>query len=414
MSNLVVLDDKNWTGILRASQEGDVAEITRLLKDGASVETVDSNGWTPLMIASRHGQIGAIECLLAAGANVEASCGPVRTALVFACESNQDGAVERLLAAGADANAKGGLVRACAHGSLNIVKRLFAAGAVVTGQSGNSAIAFAIWGGSVDTLKCLVRAGADVNSVVNNGLTALMLSIKCNNVEAVKYLLHAGADSNATTEGGKTALMYACSHGNNIKAVRYLLHAGADINAATEGGMTALMYACSCGGSDFAMLLISAGANIMAVNNVGRAAHEFVDSYCGREVVQFMLRGLRKPIVMTANERKLMEACENDDSTVVAELLARNVDANVPSYLGGFTAFEISCTTPKADCVRAILAAGAVDLKTAKALRSQGMQIKLRDHGIWQNTFPLEAVEAWTHGKHTSAGKVMTKSAAKK
>ena len=55
-----------------AAQEGDVAEVKRLLKAGYQPNVFDDLGKTPLHYAAEHGHLQVIEALIASGADVNA------------------------------------------------------------------------------------------------------------------------------------------------------------------------------------------------------------------------------------------------------------------------------------------------------------------------------------------------------
>ena len=54
----------------------------------------------------------------------------------------------------------------------------------------------------------LLKAGADVNMVVNMGYTALMYAAQSGSHSCVKLLIQAGADVNITNIDGNTALFF--------------------------------------------------------------------------------------------------------------------------------------------------------------------------------------------------------------
>ena len=62
---------------------------------------------------------------------------------------------------------------------------------------------FATSKGSVEAVKALIEAGADVNAVNRDEKTALMFATSEGSVEAVKALIEAGADVNAVNRAGK-------------------------------------------------------------------------------------------------------------------------------------------------------------------------------------------------------------------
>ncbi|RYG40047.1 ankyrin repeat domain-containing protein, partial [archaeon] len=59
------------TALCVAAAAGDGPAVTRLLAEGANINTRDDRGNTPLHEASFHGQQGVVERLLSAGAHTD-------------------------------------------------------------------------------------------------------------------------------------------------------------------------------------------------------------------------------------------------------------------------------------------------------------------------------------------------------
>ncbi|ADG72481.1 Ankyrin [Brachyspira murdochii DSM 12563] len=78
---------------------------------------------------------------------------------------------------------------------------------------------------------------ADVNTVVYDGDTALILAVDNNNMEMVKLLLSYGADINYQGFRGITALFFDLEYDRkeNIEMVKLLIKNKADVNIAYNG-----------------------------------------------------------------------------------------------------------------------------------------------------------------------------------
>lgn len=81
--------------------------------------------------------------------------------------------------------------------------------------------------GNIKRIKELLKAGANINAVDNQGFTPLINAVSGEQTEAVKLLLNNGANVNAHTKHGMTALIGAVKDGN-IEMVRLLLTKNAD------------------------------------------------------------------------------------------------------------------------------------------------------------------------------------------
>ena len=104
----------------------------------------------------------------------------------------------------------------------------------VSEDFGWAPIYFAKTNGREEIQKMLKTAGlddeVDVETTVDDGCTALLISACNGHTEVARVLVQAGADvCAATVKGGRFALFYASMNGN-LPMVRYLLTNGANVN----------------------------------------------------------------------------------------------------------------------------------------------------------------------------------------
>ncbi len=98
-----VLDQCQWTPLMKAVQNGHFATARRLLEAGADPNAQDKGGYTPLLFAAAQGHEALIDLLLDYGAEIdhqEHSSG--WTALIWAAKAGQERSVRRLLERGAN------------------------------------------------------------------------------------------------------------------------------------------------------------------------------------------------------------------------------------------------------------------------------------------------------------------------
>ena len=93
----------------------------------------------------------------------------------------------------------------------------------------------AIWRGSIDEMRNLIAAGADVNAKDADGDPLLYTAVWTDNSEALKILIDAGADVNAKDADGDP-LLYTAVWREIPEVARLLIDAGADVNARDSDG----------------------------------------------------------------------------------------------------------------------------------------------------------------------------------
>ena len=267
----------NWkTALLLASENGHT-EVVRLLieKGGVDAHAVShSRRETALLLASENGHTEVVRLLIEAGADIKKAVNrDKKTALLLASENGHTEVIRLLIEAGADVNAKSGY-RIHSETALLFMARIRYRGM----ENAFDISPFPVrWWRSltretavsryIETMKFLIKQGADVNTQNRNGDTALILAVEGGNMTAIRLLIKKGADVNIQNEVGDTALILAVRRGN-MTAVRLLIKKGADVNIQNEVGDTALMSAVRYRNMTAVRLLIKKGAdvNIQAEN----------------------------------------------------------------------------------------------------------------------------------------------------
>ena len=291
--------------VLFAASEGRSEIVKALIDAGADVNVKNKKGQTALIVATREGRSEVVKILLAAGANVNAKQNRYQTAFMVAVIENRPKIAKMLLAAGANVGARDGrnmtpLMVAASEGHTEFVQMLLAAGADVNLKDGNgsqTALSWAAQNGHSEVVKILLAAGADIKAGFRNGgLTALAKAATKGRSEIIKILLAAGADVNAVGSKSRfmiTPLMYAAKAGH-LESVKVLIDAEVDVNAKDSWNATALTWSmsnCILKGENaqtresaaqisarcqdhfaIAQMLIHAGADVNARNNLGNTA----------------------------------------------------------------------------------------------------------------------------------------------
>ena len=173
----------------------------------------------------------------------------------------------------------------------------------------------------------LLDAGADPNTRIGYGKTALMTAAKAGAFELAHRLVERGADLDARNDNGGTALMFAAIPGD-LETMTLLVDHGADVNALAHFNWTALMVAASKGHGGGVRLLLRNGADPNVQDTYGwtplmRAVygnkHAAVAALLEDERLNLEARDER-------GATALHVAVERGRSALVAQLLAHGAD----------------------------------------------------------------------------------------
>jgi ankyrin repeat protein len=190
---------------------------------------------------------------------------------------------------------------------------------------------YAAANGSVEALRTLLTAGAEVNTQNDFGATPLMWAIT--EPQKVRLLVAAGADVNAKSKMGRTALYLAAANDGSAATVRLLLEHRAKVEAQT------LVAAASANDLASIHLLIEKGAAVNEKDDLGRTP--------------------------------LMHAAGNGNLKAVELLLSKGADVNAisadkaetlqngPIALGNLTPLMLAAPTGGTEVAKALLDAGA-------------------------------------------------------
>jgi len=257
------------TPLILACQAGIAELVQRLLEAGADPNETLGHGETPLMMAARTGSAPVMKLLIAHGAKIDARENlRGTTALMWAAANSNVAAVRLLVAKGASVSARsatskpGRLPYLAPPGRERIQEFIDGTGlrgAVVAdnspeGPAGSKSDPAAPSQAEHRVQEEKAAAEASIArfpapapyarraNKAWGGLTALLFAAREGSLETVKVLLGAGADVNQTSEFGWTALLVATQNRAYRLGV-YLLEHGANPNLANDGGWNPLYIA---------------------------------------------------------------------------------------------------------------------------------------------------------------------------
>jgi ankyrin repeat protein len=134
----------------------------------------------------------------------------------------------------------------------------------VTLTAAASSVPEAARNGELETLRALLKQGADVNAAVGDGMTALHWAASRGDAEMARTLIVAGANLQAATRFGGYLPLHVAAERGNADVVQALVKGGAEVDAATLRGTTALMLASTSGNTAAIKSLLDGGAQVNA------------------------------------------------------------------------------------------------------------------------------------------------------
>jgi len=161
------------------------------------------------------------------------------------------------------------LMYAAAFGSLDAMKTLVAAGADVNAKNAFDSTALLVCSTDLAKVRFLIDKGADVNARSKPGRTALLIASSYNGgTEIVKLLISKGATV-AVRGGSQETPLTEATAANDTTTSKLLIEKGADVNAADQQGDTPLLNAAGESNLEVMKLLLDKGANVNAANTFG-------------------------------------------------------------------------------------------------------------------------------------------------
>jgi len=335
-------DERGGTPLHVASRNGQVNMARFLTAEGADVNLRDPRGTTALWMAARRGHREVVEFLIEKGADINASNNQGVTPLAIAKQQKHTEIVELLQKHGAQDDSDAApeeskpaksLHEAAAEGDSQQVKALIAEGVNVNGGDGrdNPPLCRAVKAGSMDVVKLLVEAGADVNA---GNWPPLCVAVDEDNVPIAKYLIEKGA--NIDIPEGWTALQQApYANASSLEMIKLLIAKGGDVNA---GPYTALHGAVDKNRLDMIELLLEKGADINAIGKRGMTPLCLAARYCTPKTIGLLIaRGANPNIADEGGFLPLHWAAVNGDKDMLDLLLSKGDYANsihVAAYKG--------------------------------------------------------------------------------
>ena len=345
---------------------------------GADIE--GDNGDSPLHLASQFGETAIVKMLVEAGAGVRVTNNEGDTCLILAAHFGHTETVRYLVGLPeVDVNQRtkegwlpgtGGrtALHSLEYVDTDVVEVLIDAGADIEAKDpcGQSPLHCASEKGEIAIVKVLVEAGAEVCARDNYGNTCLKCAACYGHTETVRYLVGLKeVDVNQRDCMGCTALR---STAGTVHAdvVEVLIDAGADIEAKDDVGYSPIRWACIHGYIAVVKVLLKAGAKVCHADNEGDYTCLDLAANNGRTETVRYLASLREVDVNHQgfqNRTALHIAVSNGRVNVVEVLIDAGADIEAKD-VKGLTPLHYACDAGKLEIVQMLVEAGA-DVRVA-------------------------------------------------
>ncbi|GMI66471.1 tetratricopeptide repeat 10 [Hibiscus trionum] len=214
---------------------------------------------------------------------------------------------------------------------------------------GRNAIHVAALGGGTHILKYLVgELKLNVNVKDDKGNTPLICAISQQHFPAAAYLINNGANLNTMNNEGLTALHFAAGIGPK-KLLELLISRGAEVDANPAAG-TPLLRAVAGGKSDSVKILLENNANPNILSYDYSCPLALAISKVSMECVKLLLKAGADPNISVEGFSPLGLATSVWDAEIVKCLLNAGADPNVPN-LSGFVPVEVAALDGNRDGV---------------------------------------------------------------
>ena len=166
----------------------------------------------------------------------------------------------------------------------------FGANARATSLDSNTVLIYATYGGSLECLRLLLQAGADINQISHSPLTPCIRGrIPDGNVAIAKACLQKGAAIEANRRQ-KYSPLYAAAVTNKLELLIYLLDRGASIDVQSWNCSTPLSFSISWNNHRMIKQLLRKGCSLTQASSFQTSYLHTVALYGDEETIQIILR----------------------------------------------------------------------------------------------------------------------------
>ncbi|XP_067653211.1 serine/threonine-protein phosphatase 6 regulatory ankyrin repeat subunit B-like [Haliotis asinina] len=270
-------EDDDGENILHVSCQGGNVDIVKyVLKHNVLyINSTDDKGIAPLLLAAGYGNKLVFHFLIERGADTFTKDSTNRNVLHWACRGGSVKIVNYIITQnivdinGSDDNNMTALLLAAYHGKIDVFRLLIEKGAntLAVNQKSRNSLHLSCIGGHVDTVKYVLnQTSVDINSKDCEKMTPVLLAAYHGKRELFDVLVKNGADLSVIDEDGDNILHWAC-RGGNVKIVTYILMQNiVDINCKGDEEMTPVLIAADHGKKDAFDILVKRGGDLSVID----------------------------------------------------------------------------------------------------------------------------------------------------
>lgn len=248
---------------------------------------------------------------------------------------------------------------AALKGDVTTLNAMIAAGQSVDvrDNSGKTALMRAAEGGHMEAAKVLIAAGADVSASVSDedsiryGCNPVIFAAESGNAELVELLVDAGASAKCKAADGSSPLSFAVQH-RCAHMVDVLLKAGMPLPK------DILVLSLWSGAKEVTLMLIAAGANMNACDDLGQSLVHRAAEKGEIEILRALLRAKPKLNAKFNGSTPLLIAIERGKADCALELIRAGADISQADSFG-YNALMRAGMLGRNKVVSALLKAGA-------------------------------------------------------
>lgn len=228
----------------------------------------------------------------------------------------------------------------------------------------NSKLFNAIRIADINTIRDLIDAGANINSLNNHGHTVLGEAVLKGNLQVILLLCNSKVDVNAVDKTGLTALHMAAAQGN-FEAIKILVDSGADINIKNSRGENPLEEAADSFSKNKVKIIKYLMPRYKSVDNILFAA----EIGANEAILKLLKKGVDINQVDSQGKSPLILASEAGNIETVKLLLSHGADLSIEAFRGQGNALIFAVREDKQKIVKLFL----INKKTTSYDKAKGL-----------------------------------------